>query len=147
MWRQARGNFEPSVAFSPAITACTGSSELASCVDKFVRAHHGPQALRASDCVARATTRCSAPDWRVALERRVAATAGIPVLRSWEARIQRHDAHPGLQYGGRATMSSNFDCSHSSLGDGVYDPEVSAFFDVVDKHWPYSPTVDFHSPE
>ena len=78
---------------------------------------------------------CGRLDWRVALERHMAAKAKVPVLRSWEARLARPDAHPGIQNGGDRGEHSNFDCSHSSFGAGAYDAEVQAFIDIIRERW------------
>ena len=85
--------------------------------------------LRAVSCSPRTA---SGVDWRTAVERAAAAAAGVHVLRTFAARLERFDVHPGIQ-GGGTDIRRTFDCAHSALAPGAYDAEVHALARILDK--------------
>jgi hypothetical protein len=60
------------------------------------------------------------------LEDEAASRAGVPLLRSYEARVGRPDLHSGIQRGDASSQANRLDCAHSSFGPGAYDAEVAS---------------------
>ena len=121
-YAQRPGNFEPSFAYGSASIACESN---VSCIREMRRVGR----LRAVSCSPRNAT-ASGVDWRTLAERTAADAAGVHVLRTFKARLDRFDVHPGIQ-GGGTDIRHTFDCSHSSLAAGAYDAEVQALARIL----------------
>ena len=137
-WKQGTGNFDPSLAVGVSRRcATTDASCLPTVLTSRMRAA-GPtevrRVLRSTECEARAA-RARGPndDWRQEIERDAARAAGIPLLDTQRARLERWDAHPGIQ-GGRPERGNNvLDCAHAAAVPGGFDGELVALFDVLER--------------
>ena len=152
-WKQRAGNFDLAYAFGgagacrPVLDADGTARANVSCFDEARRsaglmprvcsARPAPplgsrllEYSRADLGSARPVPALAGLDWHQQLEEEGARAFGLPLLRSFRARLERWDAHPGIQ-GGRLHPPAIYDCGHSSFAPGAYDGEMTALLRLL----------------